>query len=153
MAALVLLILMFATKWFGVAGVVDPSAARPAVSTSEDAWSGLTDLRWLMLLTILVALGSVALHASQRAHGSRTDTSWVVCGLGSVTALLLAYRVLVHLPQPDRVLDQKLGAVLGLICALGIAIGGLESVTEQQLRAAAEPEPAHRRRPAAPRQP
>jgi hypothetical protein len=150
-AGLLLLILMFASKWYGVAGTVDPSAARPAVSTSETAWSGLSDLRWLMLLTILVALGSVALHASQRSHGTRTDTSWVVFGLGSVTAVLLAYRVLIQLPQPDRVLDQKLGAVLGLICALAIAGGGLESVTEQRLRSEAEPEPVHRRRPVPPR--
>ena len=123
---------MFATEWYGVAGVPDPSAARPAVSTAENAWDGLTLMRWVMLRMILAALGSVVLHASparardpdrhqpDRPRARRAD-------LG-----LLIYRVLIVLPQADRVIDQKLGAVLGLACALGIALGGVESVREQQ---------------------
>jgi hypothetical protein len=47
--------------------------------------------------------------------------------LGTVTAAALVYRVLVALPAPAQVVDQKLGAFLGLLCALGIAYGGLES--------------------------
>jgi len=112
-SALALLALMFLSKWYGVAGVPDPSAARPATSTAEDAWNGLTIVRWVMLLTILAALGSVVLHASQRSHGTRTDTSRVVVALGSVTSVLLLYRVLIDLPQAAQVTDQKLGAFLG----------------------------------------
>ncbi|HET9102952.1 MAG TPA: hypothetical protein VFN55_06315 [Solirubrobacteraceae bacterium] len=132
LGALALLVLMFATKWYGVAGVPDPSAARPAISTAENAWDGLTLVRWVMLACILTVLGSVVLHASQRAHGTRTDTSLVILGLGGLTFALLFYRVLLVLPQPDRVIDQKLGAVLGLACALAITLGGVESVHEQQ---------------------
>lgn len=130
--ALGLLVLMFLTKWYGVAGVPDPSAVRPAVSTAVDAWHGLTIVRWVMLLTIFVAVGSVVLHLSQRSHGTKTDTSRVVTALGSLTALLLIYRVLIALPTADRVTDQKLGAVLGLMCALGIAVGGRLSMLEQK---------------------
>ncbi len=130
--ALGLLVLMFATKWYGVAGVPDPSAARPAISTSENAWNGLEIVRWVMLVTIVAALGSVVLHASQRGHGTRTDTSLVLVTLGSITSLLLVYRVLIVLPQASKVIDQKLGAFLGLLCALGIAIGGFEAVSEQR---------------------
>jgi hypothetical protein len=133
MAAL-LAIDMFALKWYGVAGVPDPSAARTAVSTAENAWNGLTIVRWVMLATALVTLGSVVLHASQRAHGTKTDTSVTVTVLGVLTAALLTYRVLISLPAPDEVIDQKLGAVLGLACALGIALGGLESIREQRAR-------------------
>jgi hypothetical protein len=135
--ALGLLVLMFATKWYGVAGVPDPSAARPAVSTAENAWNGLEIVRWVMLVTIAAALGSVILHASQRAHGTRTDTSLVLVTLGSITSLLLVYRVLIVLPQASKVIDQKLGAFLGLMCALGIAIGGFEAVGEQRTHARA----------------
>ncbi len=74
-SALGLLAVMFLTKWYGVAGVPDPSAARPAISTAENAWNGLTIVRWVMLATIIAALGSVVVHASQRSHGTRTDTS------------------------------------------------------------------------------
>ncbi|MDQ6835940.1 MAG: hypothetical protein M3016_07100 [Actinomycetota bacterium] len=141
--ALALLGLMFLTKWYGVAGVPDPSAARPAVSTAENAWNGLTTVRWVMLATIVAAIGSVILHASQRNHGTRTDTSRVLLVLGSATAALLVYRVLIHLPEPGRVLDQKLGAVLGMLCALGLVLGALESVIEQSQPVGS---PRHRRR-------
>jgi hypothetical protein len=145
--ALLLLALMFLTKWYGVAGVPDPSAARPAVSTAENAWGGLTDVRWVMLLTILAALGSVLLHASQRGHGTRTDTSVLLLTLGSLTSALLIYRVLIELPQASKVIDQKLGAVLGLMCALGIALGAVESVHEQRsLQRAVRAQPRRRRR-------
>ena len=135
-SALCLLLVMFLLNWYGVAGVPDPSAARPAVSSAENAWDGLTVLRWVMLLTIVVTLGSVVLHASQRTHGSRTDTSGFVTVLGSVTAVLLCYRVLIRLPAGNEVIDQKLGALLGLVCALGIALGGYESTRERQAKAA-----------------
>lgn len=131
-SALGLLVVMFTTKWYGVAGVPDPSAARPAVSTAENAWNGLTIVRWVMLVTIVAALGSVVLHASQRSHGSRTDTSLLIFALGAVTSLLLLYRVLIVLPQPTMVIDQKLGAMLGLGCAFGVALGGFESIREQR---------------------
>ncbi len=143
-SALALLALMFLTKWYGVAGVPDPSAAKPAISTAEDAWNGLSVVRWLMLITILAAIGSVVLHASQRSHGGRTDTSRVLAALGTLTSVLLLYRVLISLPEPSKVIDQKLGAVLGLACALGIAIGGFESVREQ--RAGTRNAPGRRRR-------
>lgn len=143
-SALLLLVLMFAAKWYGVAGVPDPSYARPAISGAEDAWNGMTGIRWIMLATIVAAIGSVALHASQRHHGSRTDTSRVVAALGTITSLLLIYRVLIALPGGGAVIDQKLGAVLGLVCALGIAWGGYESILEQRARAGAAV--AHRTR-------
>jgi hypothetical protein len=135
-SALGLLFVMFLFEWYGVAGVPDPSAARPAVSSAENAWNGLPVVRWVMLLTIAVTLGSVVLHASQRTHGSRTDTSGLVTVLGSLTAVLLCYRVLISLPAGHEVIDQKLGAVLGLVCALGIALGGYESTRERQAKAA-----------------
>ena len=72
------------------------------------------------------------LHASQRSHGSRTDTSLLIFALGALTFLLLLYRVLIVLPQPTMVIDQKLGALLGLACAFGIALGGFESIREQR---------------------
>lgn len=145
-AALALLILLFATKWYGVAGVPDPSAARPAVSTAINGWHGLTIVRWVVLLTVIVAVGSVLLHISQRRHGSKTDTSRLVSALGALTSIVLIYRVLVSLPSSDRVIDQKLGAVLGLACALIIAVAGRQSRLEQGRPApAAAAEPGRRR--------
>jgi hypothetical protein len=134
-SALLLLLVMFALPWYGVAGVPDPSAARPAISSAENAWDALTLVRWVMLLMIAVTLGSVVLHASQRSHGTRTDTSVAIMALGSLTAGLLVYRVLISLPAADRVIDQKFGALVGLACAFGIALGGHESMRDRKARA------------------
>jgi hypothetical protein len=147
-SALALLVIMFATEWYGVAGVPDPSAVRPAVSTAENAWHGLTVTRWVLLATIAASIGAVVLHASQRQHGNKTDTSLVVAALGALSAVLLIWRVLIVLPAGNRVIDQKLGAFLGLLCALGIAWGGYEAIREQRARGrVAGTAPSHRRRP------
>ena len=95
--------------------------ARGANVRAEDAWNGLTDVRWVMLATALAALGSLALHIAQRRHGAKTDTSLLVAGLSTLTAVLIAYRVLIDLPDPNSVVDQKLGALAGLGCAIGLA--------------------------------
>jgi hypothetical protein len=134
-SALLLLALLFGTKWYGVAGVPDPSAARPAISTAENGWDGLTVVRWVILATIAVALGSLFLLVSQRGHGAKTDTSRLVTGFGALTSVLLIYRVLIVLPAGSEVIDQKLGAVLGLLCALGIAVGGYESIEDHRAQA------------------
>jgi hypothetical protein len=147
-SALALLVIMFATEWYGVAGVPDPSAVRPAVSTAENAWHGLTVTRYVLLAAIVASVGAVVLHASQRAHGNKTDTSLIVAALGALSAVLLIWRVLIVLPAGNRVIDQKLGAFLGLLCALGIAWGGYEAIREQRarVRAAGAVGPQHRRR-------
>jgi hypothetical protein len=151
-SALALLVIMFATEWYGVAGVPDPSAVRPAVSTAENAWHGLTLTRWVLLATIVASIGAVVLHASQRAHGNKTDTSLIVAALGALSAALLIWRVLIVLPAGNRVIDQKLGAFLGLLCALGIAWGGYEAIREQRARVrAAGAVGPHHRRPRLPR--
>ena len=61
--------------------------------------------------------------------------------LGTVTFAAVAWRVLIALPTPYRVLDQKVGAFLGVISALGIAVGGYEAVREQRTRLFASTSP------------
>jgi hypothetical protein len=149
-AAIVLLVLMFATAWFGGAGI----PGRSDVVTTENAWQGMTILRWLMLLTSLVAIGSLFLHASQRAHGAETDTSTAITVFGTITAVLLAYRVLIDPPSPPSVVDQKLGAYLGLVSAITIAVGGYDALLaarradeRRRSQSAAEPSVAPRTQP------
>lgn len=134
-SALVLLAVMFGMKWYGVAGLPGPSATRAANATAENAWDALSLLRWLMLATITFTLGSAVLHLTQRRHGSQTDTSLIVTLLGATTAALVVYRVLIDLPAPTEIVDQKLGALLGVCSALGIAFGGFETLREERARA------------------
>jgi hypothetical protein len=145
--ALALLILLLATAWYGVAGLPDPTHVRPAVSGTETGWEGLPVVRWVIVLTAIVAVGAVVLRISQREHGRQTDASRLVTALGLLCSALLIYRVLIVLPSSDKVLDQKLGALVGLGCALGIALGGHESIVERRSRPATVSHRS-RRRPA-----
>ena len=125
-SAVLLLVLMFGFQWYGVDGL--PGRSPPsALSTTENAWHGLTVVRWLMLLTIVAAIGAPLLHVTGRALAGRLDAV-AVATLGLVCAVLLIYRVLIDLPSPDQVIDQKLGAFLGILSAIGIAAGGFESI-------------------------
>jgi hypothetical protein len=88
-----------------------------------------------MLATIAVTLGSFAIHFTQRKHGNQTETGLIITILGGATAALLVYRVLINLPASNKVVDQKLGALLGVLSAIGIAVGGFESLREERARA------------------
>lgn len=129
--ALVLAILMFGAAWYGVVALPGRATSSGRIST-ENGWYALTVVRWAMLLTIVVAVGSLLLHATQREHGTQTATGAWVAVLGTLTAALLVYRVLIALPTPDKVVDQKLGAVLGLLSALAIALGGYTAMREER---------------------
>jgi hypothetical protein len=133
-AAVLLLVLMFGAKWYGVAGVPGTSAHAQAVTT-ENAWSSMSVVRWVMLLAILAAVASLLVHLVNASRSTIALIRLAVAMLGSLTAVLLTYRILINPPSPSDVVDQKLGAVLGLVCAYGIAVGGFESIREQRARA------------------
>lgn len=135
-SAVALGIVMFAMAWYGVDEIPGRVPARMPLTYAVNAWHALSVIRWLMLLTIVVAIGSVLLHGSQRAHGAKTDTGAVVAGLGTLTAAALIVRVLIVLPSANSVVDQKLGAYIGLLCAVGIALGGYEQMLEERTRRA-----------------
>lgn len=134
-SALVLLATMFLVEWYGVDGVPGRATSR-SLATAKNAWQVLTVTRWLMLATVAVALGSVLVHLTQRSHGAKTSTGLLVCVMGTLTAALLTYRVLINLPSPAAVVDQKLGAFIGVLSAFGIACGGYEAVREERAGAA-----------------
>ncbi len=133
-SALVLLVLMFAVAWYGVDAIPGAAATSSLPATSENAWDGLTVIRWVMLLTVLVALGAVAIHAGKPTRVTVARVRLALLALGTVTAAAVVFRVLIVLPASDRVPDQKLGGVLGMIAALGIALGAYEAVREQRAR-------------------
>ncbi|MHB8695543.1 MAG: hypothetical protein ACYDHH_30345 [Solirubrobacteraceae bacterium] len=133
LSALALLASLFATQWYGVVALPH-SADRSGIQSAVSGWTALTDVRWLIVAAALIALGSVALHLSQRSHGTQTETGGLVALAGTAAAILLGYRVLVNLPSPNSVVDAKLGAFLGLLAVTGIALGGFESMLAQRRR-------------------
>lgn len=133
-SALVLVILMFAAEWYSLAGIPGTSAHAQAVTT-QTAWDAMQVVRWLMLPAILASLLAPAAHLLELSRSVIALLRLAVAFLGSATALMLTYRVLIAPPSSAEVVDQKLGAVLGVVCAYGIAIGGFGAIREQRARA------------------
>ena len=139
--AIALLVSMFAVRWYGTVG--PPRGPEGSgLSSAENAWHGLTVLRWLMLLTVFAALGSLVLHASQRSRPRPLETAGVLVALAGLTTVLLIFRVLIDPPAPSSVVDVKLGGFLGLLSGVGILIGAVEALRgERAFRAARQRRP------------
>ncbi len=139
-SALVLLVLTLAVPWYGVDGI--PGRTGAGKAGTQTGWAGLADVRWLILFTVLLALATLAVHAIGPARQTVAALRLALLGLAWATALFLVVRVLIALPSSDKVVDQKIGALLGLLAALGLALGATEAVREQRLRLAAARAPA-----------
>lgn len=116
-SAVLLAIFMVGGKWYG---------ANAGKSGSQTGWQALTDLRWLLLLTIIAAVALVVVQATRRPPAVPVTMSLVVMLLGIVTVLALIYRVLIDAPP-----HQEAGAYLGLLSAVGIAVGGYLSLRQE----------------------
>lgn len=113
--ASVLLALMFLTKW-----------ERASDGRSLDGWHALTHLRWLILVTVLLALLLAFTQATLRAPAVPVSLSVLVTVLGLLTSLWLFYRVVLD-PLPH----QKIGAVLALLSACVTTYGGFRSMRQE----------------------
>lgn len=134
LSAVALLVVMFAFRWYAVDGIPARASSPDRVVSAQNAWQGLTAVRWLMLVTILAAFAAVAIPMRGASRVAVAATRLALLALAALTAAALTFRVLIDLPSPDRVVDQKLGAVVGVIAALGIVFGAYESVREQRAR-------------------
>lgn len=123
--AVLLAIFMVGGKWYGGAG---------RTGGSVTGWQALTDVRWLLLVTIVAAVGLVLTQASRRAPAVPVTMSLVVMLLGIVSVVALIYRVLIS-PPPH----QQAAAYLGLLSAIGIAVAGYLSLREEGIAGRDQP--------------
>lgn len=112
--------------WYGVEA--------PGTSGSASGWAALELVDLALLAVALVALGWVAALATGALEPSAAAAA-VVTTAGLVGVCLVAFRI-VDLPTPAvparfaGMLDYELraGAVVALVGAVGIAVGGLLSL-------------------------
>jgi hypothetical protein len=116
-SAVLLAIFLVGGKWYGGAG---------RTGGSLTGWQALTDLRWLLLVTIIAAVGLVFTQATRRAPALPVTMSLVVMLLGIVTVVALIIRVLID-PPPN----EQAGAYLALLSAIGILVGGYLSLRQE----------------------
>lgn len=113
-AAVLLLVFTFAGKWYGTG------------SHARTGWQALTDLRWLVVVTVAVAFLLTIAQATRRAPAVPVTLSMVVTVIGLVNVLALIYRVLISHPG-----HEQAGAYLALLSAIGVAYGGFLSLRQE----------------------
>lgn len=138
-AAVVLLVCLFALPWYGLDSSVATIAQRLGVSTSRTGWESLTTLRWLILITSLAALALVYLQGTRSAPAMPAAFSLIVTVLGVIMALALVYRVLIDVPGANDVVNRQAGGFIGLVAAILVAYGGYRSLRQEGVAPVDEP--------------
>jgi hypothetical protein len=130
-SALALFVVMFGS-WYGLGGgpTVERLIARGGVDTTFNAWQSFDVLDVYLLVTILVAVMLAVLTASQRSSALPVAAGVITTVLGLLASLLVVIRLLDQ-PGDNEFIDVKLGAYLGLLAALGVAIGGFLSMRDE----------------------
>jgi hypothetical protein len=129
--AILLLVFLFALPWYAVKAPYRPTASLAGVATSRNGWHSLTHLRWLLMATIVTALALAYLQASRRAPALPVSFSVIVSVLAAISVVALIYRVLINVPGPDSVVDQRAGAYLGLLSGCAVLYGGYRSMRQE----------------------
>lgn len=130
-SAIALFIFLFFFKWYGVSSNA-PSIGGVNVNTSYNinGWHSFSVNRWIWLITIVVALGAVAISMGVLQLKSPVQPGVLVAGLGALSTLGILYRI-IHHPTASASFGSfhasagiKIGIWLGLIAAAGITYGG-----------------------------
>jgi hypothetical protein len=136
--AIALFIFLFFFKWYGYSSNA-PSIAGVNVSSSYsiDGWHAFQNSRWIWIITIIVALGAVAIASGALEFKSPVQLGVFVAGLGALSTLTILYRI-VHHPTASASFGSfhasvgiKIGIWLGLIAAAAITYGGYLAMQDE----------------------
>lgn len=117
-AVAALAILLFGTRWFGLATAAHGSFGA-ATATAVRPWQLLGITRWLVLAAMAATLVSLL-----RVNGR---VAAVATLLGAIATAALIDRLLIDLPDSRAVLDVKLGGYLALIACGALTLGAYEA--------------------------
>jgi hypothetical protein len=106
-------------------------------SYSIDGWHAFQNSRWIWIITIIVALGAVAIASGALELKSPVQLGVLVAGLGALSTLTILYRI-VHHPTASASFGSfhasvgiKIGIWLGLIAAAAITYGGYLAMQDE----------------------
>ncbi len=129
--AIAFFIFLFFFKWYGFStNAPSIGGVNVSGSISYSGWHTFTNSRWIWIITIIVALGAVAIRAGLLKLELPLQPGVLVAGLGALSTLLILYRILDH-PSASASFGGvhtsvgiKIGIWLGLIAAAAITYGG-----------------------------
>ncbi len=134
-SAILLFVFMF-FNWFGVEVSGVGGFSGTISGEGGNAWEALDFIPFVLLLTIIAALGVAALRLSDADYEPPVSANTVVAVLGAISVLLILYRI-VDPPSFGSVAGvsvdatRNVGIFLGLIAAAGIAYGGYSAMREE----------------------
>jgi hypothetical protein len=126
-SGILLFIIMF-LSWFGLPdNPITTAFGNAGVDTTANAWQSFDFIDIVLLITVIAAVGLVALVLSDVEVGLPVAASAIVAGLGALSTLLILYRIL----DPPAEASREFGVFLGLIAAAAIAVGGYLAMQEE----------------------
>jgi hypothetical protein len=99
-------------------------------SVTATAWKAFDWVDLLMLLTVIVVLGWVALAAMQRTVAMPVTASTIATALCAITTVVVLYRI-INQPGPNDLVDVEYGAYLGLVLLLAMTYGGYAAMRDE----------------------
>lgn len=132
-ASLLLLVVMF-LGWF------EPTDVFGDTGVSFSAWEAFSAIDVILALTALTGLVLVGLTLTQRTAALPVTAAVIVTALGFLSTLLVLFRVLIDQPGfgvgvPDVAIDNTIWAWVGLLCCVGIVLGGYLTLRDESSRA------------------
>jgi hypothetical protein len=128
-----LFIIMF-LPWFGLGGELGDAfnqaqdlGLAPDVDTTANAWQSFGFIDIVLFVTVVVAVAFGVAAAMARDVALPVAASAITSGLGILSVVLIAYR-LIDTPSDS---SRKIGVFLGLIAAIGVAYGGYVGMQEE----------------------
>jgi multisubunit Na+/H+ antiporter MnhB subunit len=125
-----LLIVMF-LDWYGAGGSATFQGQDIEISLGFNAWQAFSVTDLILALTAVSAIGLAVITASHRSPALPVAGSVITATLGALATLLVFYRIL-NQPGPNEFFEVKLGAFLGFVSVLAVAVGGWLSVRDEQ---------------------
>jgi hypothetical protein len=139
-SSFVLLASLFLLAWYGLKSQFAPTAAQLGVSTTINGWNALTNVRWLVLITVLVAGALVFFQATRPAPAIPVSLSVIVTVLALITVIVLIYRVLLDPPGSHALVSLRAGSIVGLLSAISLTYGGYVSMRREGIAPRDEPQ-------------
>ncbi len=128
-----LLIVMF-LDWYGAGG----NATFQGQDIGFNAWQAFSITDLILALTAVSGIGLAVITATHRSPALAVAASVITATLGALATLLVFYRIL-NQPGPNEFFDVKLGAFLGFLSVLAVAVGGFLSMRDEQWEGAPVP--------------
>jgi len=154
LAALALFVSMF-LSWYGseISGQVGTIALGGGSGAGGSAWQTLSVISFVLMLTVVVAVGAALLRASGSDWEPAIPPAAAVAVLGGLSALLVLFRILVppdfgSLGGVGVNATVEFGAILGLLSACAVAYGGYRAMGESGSSFAKVSKDLSRERPA-----